>query len=79
LVTIRDFEVPTFDESNTHLLPGTVHGFNLATKLWQAFFVEDLKQVKFDEGAWDALVLDKNVKVWFQSNLSHPLKSDDVP
>ncbi|KAK0451616.1 P-loop containing nucleoside triphosphate hydrolase protein [Armillaria borealis] len=38
------------------------YGFNLVTKEWTSFLVEKLKEVIFDEHAWDHLVLDEDVK-----------------
>ncbi len=39
------------------------YGFNLGTKRWSDFLVEELTEVVFDEHAWDHLVLDEDIKV----------------
>ncbi|KAK0205262.1 P-loop containing nucleoside triphosphate hydrolase protein [Desarmillaria ectypa] len=57
-----DQPIPELEEERLHLLPSEVHGFNLVTKEWTSFFVEELREVIFDEHAWDHLVLDEDVK-----------------
>ncbi|KAK0451608.1 P-loop containing nucleoside triphosphate hydrolase protein [Armillaria borealis] len=54
--------IPELDESRLHLLPSEVYGFNLGTKKWSYFLVEELTEVVFDEHAWDHLVLDEDIK-----------------
>ncbi|KAK0484857.1 P-loop containing nucleoside triphosphate hydrolase protein [Armillaria novae-zelandiae] len=57
-----DQPIPELEEERLHLLPSEVYGFNLVTKEWTWFLVEKLKEVIFDEHAWDHLVLDEDVK-----------------
>jgi hypothetical protein len=59
----RDFKIPPFDSSNLHLLPWEIQGFELASKSWTSFNVEEIKEVVFDDKAWDHLVLEEEVKV----------------
>ncbi|KAK0469259.1 P-loop containing nucleoside triphosphate hydrolase protein [Desarmillaria tabescens] len=54
--------IPDLEENRLHLLPSVVYGFNLGTKEWSSFLVEELKEVVFDEHAWDHLVLDQDIK-----------------
>ncbi|KAK0499925.1 P-loop containing nucleoside triphosphate hydrolase protein [Armillaria luteobubalina] len=54
--------IPELEESRLHLLPSEVYGFNLGTKEWSHFLVEELREVVFDEHAWDHLVLDEDIK-----------------
>ncbi|KAJ7586778.1 P-loop containing nucleoside triphosphate hydrolase protein [Mycena floridula] len=54
--------IPELDDDLLHLLPSNVVGFNLATKKWQSFLVDQLSPVTFDENAWDHLVLEPDVK-----------------
>ncbi|ARF08289.1 AAA family ATPase [Catovirus CTV1] len=39
-----------------------VHGFSLSAKQWGEIYVENLEEIKFDENAFDCLVLDNNYK-----------------
>ncbi|KAK0194285.1 P-loop containing nucleoside triphosphate hydrolase protein [Armillaria mellea] len=55
--------IPELEESRLHLLPSEVYGFNLGTKRWSHFLVEELQEVVFDEHAWDHLVLDEDIKI----------------
>ncbi|PBK82389.1 P-loop containing nucleoside triphosphate hydrolase protein [Armillaria gallica] len=57
-----DQPIPELEEERLHLLPSEVYGFNLVTKDWTSFLVEKLKEVIFDEHAWDHLVLDEDIK-----------------
>ncbi|KAK0223734.1 P-loop containing nucleoside triphosphate hydrolase protein [Armillaria fumosa] len=57
-----DQPIPELEEERLHLLPSEVYGFNLVTKEWTSFLVEKLKEVIFDEHAWDHLVLDEDIK-----------------
>ncbi|KAK7460937.1 hypothetical protein VKT23_008865 [Stygiomarasmius scandens] len=57
-----DAKIPEVDNKKLHLLPGEVYGLNLATKKWTFFLVDTIEPVVFDEGAWDHLVLDDDVK-----------------
>ncbi|KAK0223728.1 P-loop containing nucleoside triphosphate hydrolase protein [Armillaria fumosa] len=54
--------IPELEESRLHLLPSEVYGFNLGTKKWSHFLIEELTEVVFDEHAWDHLVLDEDIK-----------------
>ncbi|KAK7467704.1 hypothetical protein VKT23_004756 [Stygiomarasmius scandens] len=55
-------KVPELAEEKLHFLPPEVYGFNLKTKKWTQFLVDEIQPVMFDEKAWDHLVLDPNVK-----------------
>ncbi|KAK0236428.1 P-loop containing nucleoside triphosphate hydrolase protein [Armillaria nabsnona] len=55
--------IPELEENLLHLLPSEVYGFNLGTKKWSYFLVEELTEVVFDEHAWDHLVLDEDIKI----------------
>ncbi|KAK0469251.1 P-loop containing nucleoside triphosphate hydrolase protein [Desarmillaria tabescens] len=57
-----DQPIPELEEERLHLLPSEVYGFNLISKEWTSFLVEELKEVIFDEHAWDHLVLDEDIK-----------------
>jgi len=58
-----DFKIPPFESANLHLLPWRIQGFELASKCWRSFNVEEIKDVVFDDKAWDHLVLDDEVKI----------------
>ncbi|THU94882.1 hypothetical protein K435DRAFT_779208, partial [Dendrothele bispora CBS 962.96] len=57
-----DIEIPELEEKKLHFLPPEVYGFNLSTKKWQSFLVDEIQPVVFDEKAWDHLVLDPDTK-----------------
>ncbi|THU97682.1 P-loop containing nucleoside triphosphate hydrolase protein [Dendrothele bispora CBS 962.96] len=57
-----DIEIPELEEQKLHFLPPEVYGFNLSTKKWQSFLVDEIQPVVFDEKAWDHLVLDPDTK-----------------
>ncbi|EIM79456.1 P-loop containing nucleoside triphosphate hydrolase protein [Stereum hirsutum FP-91666 SS1] len=62
-----DEEIQTLDPELLHLLPPFQYGFDLKKKEWGPYLVEDLQEVKFDENAWDHLVLDSDIKTLIRS------------
>ncbi|KAG0703086.1 P-loop containing nucleoside triphosphate hydrolase protein [Suillus ampliporus] len=57
-----DKKIPDVPEGEHDQLPALVHGFELKSKTWQSFHVEEIDDIKFDEKAWDHLVIDDDVK-----------------
>ncbi|EIM84116.1 P-loop containing nucleoside triphosphate hydrolase protein [Stereum hirsutum FP-91666 SS1] len=57
-----DQTVPEVEQSRLHLLAPHVYGFNLGSKKWMTFIVTELKDVVFDEDAWEHLVLEQKTK-----------------
>lgn len=57
-----DKEIPDIPEGKHDQLPAFVNAFELKSKEWKSFHVEHIDDVKFDEKAWDHLVIDDDVK-----------------
>ncbi|KAI5475269.1 AAA family ATPase [Pseudohyphozyma bogoriensis] len=49
-------------EELLHLLPPTVFGFSLVQREWGEMLVNQFEEIKFNEKAWDQLVLDEDQK-----------------
>ncbi|KAG1815757.1 uncharacterized protein BJ212DRAFT_1481513 [Suillus subaureus] len=57
-----DEEIPDVPEGEHVQLPAFVNGFELKSKQWKLFHVENIDDIRFDEKAWDHLVVDDDVK-----------------
>ncbi|KIJ69894.1 hypothetical protein HYDPIDRAFT_104554 [Hydnomerulius pinastri MD-312] len=57
-----DQQIPEAPEEDLDLLPGEVYGFNLHTKAYESFDVDEVGPITFDAKAWDHLVLDEDTK-----------------
>ncbi|KAG1752422.1 uncharacterized protein EDB91DRAFT_1243189 [Suillus paluster] len=57
-----DEKIPDVPEGEHDQLPALVYGFELKSKTWQSFRVEETVDIRFDEKAWDHLVVDDDVK-----------------
>ncbi|OJA20333.1 hypothetical protein AZE42_05440, partial [Rhizopogon vesiculosus] len=57
-----DEQIPRVPEEELDQLPDLVYGFELKNKSWQSFEIEEIEDIKFDENAWDHLVIDEDVK-----------------
>ncbi|KAJ8596712.1 P-loop containing nucleoside triphosphate hydrolase protein [Rhizopogon salebrosus TDB-379] len=55
-------KIPDVPEEDLDRLPALVYGFELKDKSWRSFHVEEIEDIKFDEKAWDHLVIDEDVK-----------------
>ncbi|KAG2156420.1 P-loop containing nucleoside triphosphate hydrolase protein [Suillus clintonianus] len=81
-----DENIPDVPEGEYDQLPASVPGFELKSKTWQSFCVEEIGDIKFDEKAWDHLVIDDDVKslikglvdVTKNANTSQHLMSDVI-
>ncbi|OJA20324.1 hypothetical protein AZE42_05438 [Rhizopogon vesiculosus] len=58
----RGEKIPDVPEEELDQLPAFVYGFELKNKSWESFHIEDIEDIKFDENAWDHLVIDEDVK-----------------
>ncbi|KAG2141658.1 P-loop containing nucleoside triphosphate hydrolase protein [Suillus cothurnatus] len=54
--------IPDVPEGKHDQLPAFVNGFELKSKQWKPFHVENIDDIRFDEKAWDHLVVDNDVK-----------------
>ncbi|KAG1838815.1 P-loop containing nucleoside triphosphate hydrolase protein [Suillus subalutaceus] len=52
----------TFLRGEHDQLPAFVNGFELKSKQWKSFHVENIDDIRFDEKTWDHLVVDDDVK-----------------
>ncbi|KUJ16396.1 uncharacterized protein LY89DRAFT_82981 [Mollisia scopiformis] len=76
-------ELPTFTDEEYLIASPVVLGFAFAEKLWLEFTVSGVKDIVWNEGAYDSLVLEDNtkaiVKALVESHKYHPAESiDDV-
>lgn len=74
---------PTFTDEEYLIASPVVLGFAFAEKLWLEFTVSGVKDIVWNEGAYDSLVLEDNtkaiVKALVESHKYHPAESiDDV-
>lgn len=74
---------PVFTEEEYLIASPVVLGFAFAEKLWLEFTVSGIKDIVWNEGAYDSLVLEDNtkaiVKALVESHKYHPAESiDDV-
>lgn len=75
--------LPTFTDEEYLIASPVVLGFAFAEKLWLEFTVSGVKDIVWNEGAYDSLVLEDNtkaiVKALVESHKYHPAESiDDV-
>ncbi|KAG0646134.1 aaa-tob3 [Hyphodiscus hymeniophilus] len=75
--------LPTFTDEEYLISSPVVLGFAFAEKLWLEFTVSGVKDITWNEGAYDSLVLEDNtkaiVKALVESHKYHPAESiDDV-
>ncbi|PQE22433.1 AAA family ATPase protein [Rutstroemia sp. NJR-2017a BVV2] len=75
--------LPTFTDEEYLIASPVVLGFAFAEKLWLEFTVSGIKDIVWNEGAYDSLVLEDNtkaiVKALVESHKYHPAESiDDV-
>lgn len=75
--------LPTFSDEEYLIASPVVLGFAFAEKLWLEFTVSGVKDIVWNEGAYDSLVLEDNtkdiVKALVESHKYHPAESiDDV-
>ncbi|KAG2349266.1 P-loop containing nucleoside triphosphate hydrolase protein [Suillus weaverae] len=57
-----DEKIPDIPEGKHDQLPAFVNGFELKSKQWKSFHVENIDDIRFDEKAWDHLVVDDDIK-----------------
>ncbi|KAG1806465.1 P-loop containing nucleoside triphosphate hydrolase protein [Suillus plorans] len=57
-----DEKIPDIPEGKHDQLPAFVNGFDLKSKRWKSFHVENIDDITYDEKAWDHLVVDDDVK-----------------
>jgi hypothetical protein len=75
--------LPTFTDEEYLIASPVVLGFAFGEKLWLEFTVSGVKEIVWNEGAYDSLVLENNtkdiVKALVESHKYHPAESiDDV-
>lgn len=75
--------LPSFTDEEYLIASPVVLGFAFAEKLWLEFTVSGVKEIVWNEGAYDSLVLEDNtkeiVKALVESHKYHPAESiDDV-
>lgn len=75
--------LPVFTDEEYLIASPVVLGFAFAEKLWLEFTVSGVKEITWNEGAYDSLVLEDNtkaiVKALVESHKYHPAESiDDV-
>ncbi|KAG1735052.1 P-loop containing nucleoside triphosphate hydrolase protein [Suillus lakei] len=81
-----DEKIPDVPEGKQDQLPAFVNGFDLKRKTWQSFHVDYIDDIRFDEKAWDHLVIDDDIKclikglvdVTKNANTSQHLMSDVI-
>jgi hypothetical protein len=77
-----DSDLPDFDDTDFMICSDRIPGFSLANKRWCLFSVELLKNVKFNKGAFPALILPKVQKEMIRSLVTvhsdENLSFDDV-
>lgn len=76
-------EIPVFTDEEYLIASPVVLGFAFAEKLWLEFTVSGIKDIVWNEGAYESLVLEGNtkdiVKALVESHKHHPAQSiDDV-
>lgn len=76
-------ELPVFTDEEYLIASPVVLGFAFAEKLWLEFTVSGVKEIVWNEGAYESLVLEDNtkeiVKALVESHKYHPAESiDDV-
>ncbi|KAI1004728.1 hypothetical protein K3495_g3488 [Podosphaera aphanis] len=76
-------EIPTFTDDEYLIASPVVLGFSFAEKLWLEFTVSGVKDIVWNEGAYESLVLENNtksiVKALVESHKYHPAHNiDDV-
>jgi hypothetical protein len=76
-------DLPTFTDEEYLIASPVVLGFAFAEKMWLEFTVSGVKEIVWNEGAYDSLVLEDNtkaiVKALVESHKYHPAESiDDV-
>ncbi|KAK6579688.1 hypothetical protein PZA11_007924 [Diplocarpon coronariae] len=76
-------ELPLFTDEEYLIASPVVLGFAFAEKMWLEFTVSGVKEITWNEGAYDSLVLEDNtkeiVKALVESHKYHPAESiDDV-
>ncbi|KAI1077949.1 hypothetical protein F5B20DRAFT_248399 [Whalleya microplaca] len=79
----KDKAVPVFSDEEYLIASPVVLGFAFAEKLWLEFTVSGVKEISWNENAYDSLVLQANtkdiVKALVESHKYHPAESiDDV-
>jgi hypothetical protein len=82
-IGVEDGTTHTFTEEELLIASSTVLGFSFTTKYWLEFSVSHIKDIKWDSGAFDSLVLPTNIKQnlrgLVKSHRSNPAKRiDDV-
>jgi hypothetical protein len=80
---VEENPLPVFTDEEYLIASPVVLGFAFAEKLWLEFTVSGIKDIVWNEGAYDSLVLENNtkdiVKALVESHKYHPTKSiDDV-
>ncbi|CCU75350.1 ATPase [Blumeria hordei DH14] len=76
-------DIPIFEDEEYLIASPVVLGFAFAEKLWLEFTVSGVKDISWNDGAYDSLVLEGNskaiIKALVESHKYHPAKSiDDV-
>ena len=67
--------LPTFTDEEYLIASPVVLGFAFAEKLWLEFTVSGVKDIVWNEGAYDSLVLEDNTKDIVKVRLLHPSSS----
>lgn len=74
--------VPKLKDDQVLMTAATIRGYSLRTRRWMEFFVDLVKEVEFDDNAFDSLVLDKDHKelilAFAQSQVQFKDSFDDI-
>ncbi|KAL9027467.1 MAG: hypothetical protein Q9196_004016 [Gyalolechia fulgens] len=54
--------VPALTDDQLLLCDSSIRGYSLRNKRWLDFFVDNIEDIHWDEGAWDNVVLDSELK-----------------
>lgn len=77
-----DYEMPPLNNFHVLLTSPIVRGYALKNKRWMQFFVDSVKEIKFQDGAFDSLVLSEERKklilAFAESQVKHRDSFDDV-
>ncbi|KAJ3498814.1 hypothetical protein NLG97_g826 [Lecanicillium saksenae] len=77
-----DYEMPPLNDYHILLTSPIVRGYSLKNKRWMQFFIGNVQEIEFHDGAFDSLVLSEERKklilAFAQSQVKHRDSFDDV-
>ncbi|RSL62875.1 hypothetical protein CEP54_005464 [Fusarium duplospermum] len=60
------------------LCPSHVHGYNLGTRQWGRFFIEQLSEFEYDQDLWSRVAMNEEQKRLLQSRVANHCPSPDL-